>query len=60
VSGDDVRQVTAARSVSNDDYSTGEQAPHGKPFLSIIEAVIQESNATVAERLMASAKANRP
>ena len=43
------RYVAAARRVGNDDYSTGEQAEAGKPFLSIIEAVIHEGRARAAE-----------
>src|SRR5690242_560658 len=47
--GDDMRHVAAARRVSNDDYSTGEQAQAGKPFLSIIEAIVHEGHARAAE-----------
>src|SRR5215469_15103282 len=54
--GDDARHVTAARRVSNEDYSTGEQAQCDKPFLSIIEAVIHEGNARSAEHLFSVSK----
>ncbi len=54
--GDDARHDAATRRVSNDDYSTGEQAQGGKPFLSIIEAIIHEGHARVAEHLFGVGK----
>src|SRR5689334_158678 len=46
--GDNSRDVIAAWRVGNNHYSTGEQAQSDKPFLSIIETVIDERNACAA------------
>src|SRR5690242_18361702 len=54
--GDDARHAATARRVSNDDYSTGEQAQGDKPFLSIIEAVIHEGHARPAKHLFSIGK----